>query len=105
MSTPANASAGPLRATWICLALGWAFLLLPIPGLSFVGGVSMCLAAFILSIVVMAKGNSSGGLIPLLLTLIASPVVWFIGWGILGLLVQKGMMDLHDQGYGLTPPR
>jgi len=105
MSTPANASSGPLRATWICLALGWLFFLLPLPGLSISVGSSMCFVAFILSIVVLAKGNTSGGLATLLLTIIASPVVYFIGWGVFALLVQKGMMDLHDQGYGLTPPR
>jgi len=68
-------------------------------------GGAMCLTTFILSIVVMAKGNTSGGLIPLLLTLIASPVVWAIGMGIMAMLINKGMIDLHDQGYGLTPPQ
>jgi|GEM_PF-2792190 len=105
MSTPANASSGPLRATWICLALRWVFFLLPIPGLSISGGIALCFVAFILSIVVLAQGNISGGLITLLLTIVASPIVYAIGWGIFALLVQKGMMDLHGQDYGLTPPR
>jgi len=99
MSTTANASAGPLRATWICLSLGWLFFLLPLPGLSLSVGSSMCFVAFILSIVVLAKGNTSGGLVTLLLTIIASPIVYFIGWGIFALVVQKGMADIHVQSY------
>jgi len=105
MSTSADASAGPLRATWVCLSLGWLFFLLPLPGLSISVGSSMCFVAFILSIVVLAKGNTSGGLATLLLTILASPIVYAIGWGIFALVVQKGMLDLHDQGYGLTSPR
>jgi len=105
MSTSSNASSGPIGATWICLAIGWLFFLLPLPGLSISAGSTMCFVAFILSIVVLAKGNTSGGLVTLLLTIVASPIVYAIGWGIFALLVQKGMMDLHDQGYGLTPPR
>jgi len=36
------------------------------------------LVAFILSIVVMSKGNTKGGLIPLLCSLIVSPLIYFL---------------------------
>jgi len=105
MSKSTNASSGPLRATWICLSIGWLFYLLPLPGLSLSVGSSMCFVAFILSIVVLAKGNTSGGLVTLLLTIIASPIVYSIGWLIMALALNKGLLELNHSSYGLPPSR
>jgi len=65
----------------------------------------MCFVAFILSIVVLAKGNTSGGLIILLLTIIASPVVYAIGWFIMAMAINKGILELDHSSYGLPHSR
>src|SRR6218665_2251801 len=67
----------PIKATWITLVIAWVLFLLPIPGVGlFVGG-TLNLVAFILAIVVMARGRTVGGLIPLLSSLILSPIIYF----------------------------
>jgi len=88
MSKPTS---GPVLATWLCLSLAWAFFLIPIPGLGIAVGMPLCLVSLILSIVVLAKGNTSGGLVPLLLTLIASPIVWVLGLGLFAMFVTKNL--------------
>jgi len=69
---------GPVKATWIVLLLAWAMFLLPVPFTGIFIGWPLNLVAFILSIVVMTKGNTKSGLILLLLTLVASPVIYFL---------------------------
>lgn len=67
------------KAAWILLAIAWLCFLLPIPGSGVFIGWPVNLVAFILAIVAISKGGARNGLIPLLLSLIASPVVYFIG--------------------------
>ncbi|WP_156469208.1 hypothetical protein [Cephaloticoccus primus] len=86
----------PVRATWICLGLAWAFYLLPIPGLSGTVGSALCLATFILSIIVMCKGEATSGLIPMLLVICVSPIVYFIGLGIMSMFVMLGVSELAE---------
>jgi len=69
---------GPVKATWIVLLLTWAMFLLPVPFTGIFIGWPLNLVAFILSIVVMTKGNTKSGLILLLLTLVASPAIYFL---------------------------
>jgi len=77
MNTAVGASnRGPVTATWILLGIAWVTFLIP-----FLGGLvgwPLNLVAFILSIVVMSKGNTVGGLIPLLCSLIVSPLIYFL---------------------------
>jgi len=86
----------PVRATWVCLSLAWAFFLIPFPGLGVGVGGPLNLAALILAIVVMAKGDTMGGLIPMLLALIVSPVVYFIGLGLFSMFFVHGMAALNE---------
>lgn len=84
-----EAKPAPIKATWITLVIAWVLFLLPIPGVGlFVGG-TLNLVAFILAIVVMARGRTVGGLIPLLSSLILSPIIYFIGLAIFGVAVSN----------------
>ncbi|WP_102944774.1 hypothetical protein [Stenotrophomonas sp. VV52] len=67
------------KAAWILLAIAWLCFLLPIPGSGVFIGWPVNLVAFILAIVAMSKGGTRKGVIQLLLSLVASPVVYFIG--------------------------
>lgn len=67
------------KAAWILLAIAWICFLLPLPGSGVFIGWPVNLVAFILAIVAISKGGTRKGLIPLLLSLIVSPMVYFIG--------------------------
>lgn len=81
-ATPETKTA-PVKATWICLIVAWVLFLLPIPGVGMFVGWPLNLVAFILAIVVMARGYTSKGLIPLIASLLVSPIVYFIGLAVL----------------------
>lgn len=89
MNAPAVNRPAPVVATWVCLVLAWVLFLLPIPGLGLFGGGILNLVAFILAIVVMAKGRTVGGLVPLLASIIVSPIIYFIGLAIFGAAVSS----------------
>lgn len=80
------------RAAWICLAIAWVTFLVPFPGLGLFIGWPLNLVAFILAIVAMAKSGAGAGLWQLLASLIASPLVYFIG-----LAVFVGLMGAAGQ--------
>ncbi|HZH44276.1 MAG TPA: hypothetical protein VEY50_09365 [Lysobacter sp.] len=86
-TTPRSA---PVKATWVCLILAWVLFLIPLPGAGVFVGWPLNLVAFILAIVVMARGFTRKGLIPLIASLVVSPIVYFIGWGILGAAALSG---------------
>ena len=73
----------PVTATWVCLVVAWVLFLIPIPGAGLFVGWPLNLAAFILAIVVMARGFTGKGMIPLLASLVVSPIVYFIGIAVL----------------------
>lgn len=77
----------PVVGTWITLILAWILFLAPIPGLGLFIGWPLNLVAFILAIVVMSRGRTAQGLIPLILSLVVSPVVYFVGLGIFGVML------------------
>jgi hypothetical protein len=79
----ATHKAPPIKATWICLAIAWVLFLLPIPGAGLFVGWPLNLVAFILAIVVMTRGYTAKGLIPLIASLMFSPIIYFIGVSIL----------------------
>lgn len=74
--------AAPVKATWICLVIAWVLFLVPVPGAGIFVGWPLNLVAFILAIVVMARGRTVPGLIPLISSLVVSPIVYFIGLAI-----------------------
>ncbi len=73
----------PVRAGWTCLFVAWALFLIPVPGLGLIGW-AVNLAAFIISIIVMVKGRVGAGVTQMVCSLAVSPVVYFVGLGILG---------------------
>lgn len=73
----------PVKATWVCLIVAWVLFLLPIPGAGLFVGWPLNLVAFILAIVVMARGFTSKGLIALIASLVVSPAIYFIGLAVL----------------------
>lgn len=81
-ATPATKPA-PVKATWICLIIAWVLFLLPIPGVGMFVGWPLNLVAFILAIVVMTRGLTGKGLIPLIASLVVSPIIYFIGLAVL----------------------
>lgn len=100
-TTVAAPSSAP-KAAWICLAIAWACFVLPIPGIGLVVGWPLNLVAFILAIVAMAKRGASAGLWQLLASLVVSPIMYFIGLGIMagigGVAAQSaGSRPAHQQ--------
>lgn len=79
MNPPKSA---PIMATWICLLIAWVLFLVPVPGAGLFVGWPLNLVAFILAIVVMTRGRTVAGLIPLISSLVVSPIVYFIGLAI-----------------------
>lgn len=68
----------PVLAGWITLGITWLLFLIPFPGLGLLGWVGN-LVALVLSIVVLAKGETAHGVAQLVCSLIVSPIVYFIG--------------------------
>lgn len=87
--TPAPRSA-PVVATWVCLGLTWLLFVLPIPGAGLFVGWPLNLVAFILAIVVMTRGRTVAGLIPLIMSLVVSPIIYFVGLAIFAATVSGG---------------
>lgn len=80
MTVDVNRPASPAgKAAWIVLMIAWACFLIPFPGLGLFVGWPLNLAAFILAIVAMANGGAMKGIIPLVLSLVGSPIVYLIG--------------------------
>lgn len=95
--THTEVKAAPVKATWITLVLAWVLFLVPVPGAGLFVGWPLNLVAFILAIVVMTRGRTAGGLIPLLCSIIVSPVIYFIGVAIFAATVSKGSYDDYVQ--------
>lgn len=84
----------PVKAAWICLIIAWLLFLIPLPGAGLFVGWPINLVAFILAIVVMARGYTSKGLIPLLASIVVSPIVYFVGVSLLAGAVLSGAAQL-----------
>jgi Na+/H+ antiporter NhaD/arsenite permease-like protein len=81
----------PVMAGWLTLGATWLLFLIPFPGLGLVGWVAN-LAAFILAIIVMSKGETAQGIGQLVCSLVVSPIVYFIG-----LVLFVGMLGTMEQ--------
>jgi hypothetical protein len=73
----------PVKAGWMCLIAAWTFFLIPIPGVGIIGW-ALNLAAFIIAIIVMVKGRVGAGVVLLVCAFVVSPLIYFVGLGILG---------------------
>jgi len=81
-----NTAAAPLPssnpagiAAWLMLGIAWLCFLIPFPGLGMFLGWPLNMVAFILAVVAMAKGGAGKGIAQLLLSLVASPLVYLVG--------------------------
>ena len=81
----------PVMAGWITLGITWLLFLIPFPGLGLLGWVGN-LVALVLSIVVLAKGETGHGVAQLVCSLLISPLVYFIG-----LVLFVGALGVLDQ--------
>lgn len=81
----------PIAAGWITLGITWLLFLIPFPGLGLLGWVGN-LVALVLSIVVLAKGETAHGVGQLVCSLVVSPIVYFIG-----LVLFVGAIGVLDQ--------
>lgn len=80
------------RAASTLLFIAWAFFLIPIPGLGWIGW-ALNFVAFILAIVALSQGGVKAGLWQLLASLIVSPIVyWLIGLPLMPDLLVHGMV-------------
>ena len=81
----------PVMAGWLTLGGAWLMFMIPFPGLGMLGW-AVNLAAFILSIIVISKGETAHGIGQLVCSLVVSPIVYFLGLllfvGVLGTLEQ-----------------
>lgn len=80
----------PVTAGWVLLGVTWLMFLIPFPGLGILGWV-VNLAAFILAIIVMSKGETVHGVVQLVCSLVVSPVVYLIG-----LVIMVGMIGVLE---------
>lgn len=79
----ADSQKPPVKAGWTCLVIAWALFLAPIPGIGMIGW-ALNFAAFIISIIVMVKGRVGAGVAQMVCSLAVSPIIYFVGLGILG---------------------
>lgn len=69
---------------WLCLFIAWICFVVPVPGIGVFVGWPLNLVAFILAIVIMVRGYTLKGLIPLVSSLVISPIIYLIGLAVLG---------------------
>lgn len=69
----------PVGAAWTCLILAWFFILMPIPILSWLLGWTFGLIAFILEIIVIARGAPGVGILQILAQMFLTPIVYIYG--------------------------
>ena len=92
---PQQTTSDAIKAGWVCLILGLILMLIPFP-LFYIFG-PLCVVAFILAIVGLAKGQTGKGIALLISSLVLPPIFWFIGWGVLGAMLRLSQYDLEDQ--------
>lgn len=72
------AARGLKNSAMACLFLSWITFVQPIPGLGLLFGLPLNFVAFVLAIVIIAKGLR-GGIGLLLASLVVTPVIWVMG--------------------------
>jgi len=87
-------SKAPTKAMFICLIIAWIFFLIPFPFLGIIGLV-LNFAAFILSIICMAKGKTGKGILGLILSIIVSAIIYFIGLAIFASIIAQHINQIH----------
>ncbi|WP_353980947.1 hypothetical protein [Salinicola endophyticus] len=103
--TPAAAGSksAPVKAVWALLIVTWLCFLVPLPGLGVFVGWPLNLVAFIVAIVVITRGRTGMGITQLIVSLIVSPVIYFIGLGILGAAFHDDSAKASFEYGQLTP--
>ena len=85
--TSVTTKPGSIKAGWVTLQLGWAFLLLPIPVVSGFFASLFLSISFIVSIVVICQGYAGTVIGQILLNIIVSPILWFISIAFMAAMV------------------
>ncbi len=75
-----------VRSGWAALALAWLFFIVPIPLLSTLCGSVVAFGGLLIAILVIAKGRVGAGFAQLAANVVLSPVVYFLGIRVYGLL-------------------
>jgi len=78
----AKKNGGMIRGSWILLILSWIFLFVPFFGWL---GWLLSFVVFILSVIIIAKGEyTSKGILLLLLSVIGSGLIYLFSWVLIG---------------------
>jgi hypothetical protein len=67
-----------VRPTWIVLIVGWVIMFIPFPGTGIIGVVIAGTGGLILSIVNLARGVVTIGILQLLCAMVVTPILYFI---------------------------
>lgn len=102
-SSEATRSA-PVKAVWALLIVAWICFLIPIPGLGMFVGAPLNFVAFVVAIVVITRGRTGMGITQLIVSLVVSPIIYFIGLAIFGAAVNSGQQEKESFDYGQIPP-
>lgn len=96
----ATQNTAPVKAAFICLFMAWAMAILPIPLISMGGMIVFNIVAFILAIICMSKNSVKNGGLVLAGTIIGTPIMYFIGIAILGMIGMSALngaaKDIHQ---------
>lgn len=85
------------RVAWLILLLSWLCFLLPLGWAGLLLGIALGLCGGVLAIVTMFKGGVLLGLFPLLLSLLASPVLLLVGMVYFSGLIDDEYLQSHDR--------
>ena len=83
-----------VKSAYIALGLAWAFALLPVPGVSYLGLAICNITAIILGVVSLVKDEIKTGIIVLVGALVGSPIMYLIGWFLIGSMVAGSSFNL-----------
>ncbi len=93
----APVSAAPIKAGWICLLVTWGLFLIPIPGFGLIGW-TINFAAFIVAIVVIARGQAMMGIVQIISSIVVSPLIYFIGLSLMVFILGTQTSNPTDAG-------
>ncbi|MDH4571122.1 hypothetical protein [Salinicola acroporae] len=105
VTTSADATkSAPVKAVWALLIVAWICFLLPVPGIGLFVGCPLNFVAFIVAIVVITRGRTGMGITQLIVSLVVSPIIYFIGLAIFGAAMNSGQQEKESFDYGQVPP-
>lgn len=91
-------NSAPVKAALISLLLAWAMAILPIPFVSMGGMIVFNIIAFILAIICMTRNAVKSGGLVLAGTLLGTPIMYFIGYALIGLFGATALIGASALG-------